>query len=270
MLATIRGARFSVGAAAVICVYFACVLPASADPVPNLNDDPLEELLIAAGYCGRDAPDPGCTVYDPFDDARSLAVDEDGDLITDPIFPSQIIPQLGVKPIGAPSEILHYLDVGAIGPLSAEAASDATVGGQGGSAASGAALSGACDLYDPRVIGYREERRSPPYGYYGEVGAGCERAGVRVTSQCYVELWRVRDGAYIDNGNDTGNNELQCVASANTGFRYKRRTAHYAKGYVELALSRGFWGYGRGPRGWSCDGQGTASLRCRKNSDSDA
>lgn len=179
-----------------------------------------------------------------------------------------VIPLL-TGPVGAVRPVLYYSADGVLGPLAADAveSAPATRDLTERSTSQNNVNTGGCDLFDPEILVYRREREATPYGYYSNSGGECRGARETVDIDCYIEMWRKRDTYFIGNDNDDGDNYNECLAAVDSGSRYRKRTAHYSKAYVRIEIfSRGRWGYGRGPRGWDCSGQGTRTLECRRDS----
>jgi hypothetical protein len=186
---------------------------------------------------------------------------EDGEVAVGPMVPFELLPALQAAPTGQVWEIFSY-------DSSVDAPLDPTSGYTG----TGIDLSSAnqqrhsfsrvCSLFFPDTLWYRDRDYATPNGYYGNTGANCEE-NARVDIYCYARLVRVRDGVEIDSDADNGDEFEACLATVDSGRRYKERKKHYTSGFVSIRILDGSkWGKGPSPRGWNCTGQGTDEIRC--------
>lgn len=210
----------------------------------------------------------GGDVFDSVRECRALVgpvtdplYNQDGDVAVGPTVPFELLPALKQAPTGQVWEILAY-ESGVDGPL--DPASGYT--GTGIDAASANqrrhAFGKVCSLFFPDTLHYRDRDSATPNGYYGNTGANCETSA-NVAIYCSAELFRVSDGAKIDAGVDSGNESEYCLATVDSGRRYRKRNKHYTSAFVSIKILDGAkWGSGPSPRGWKCNGQKTAEINC--------
>jgi hypothetical protein len=218
-------------------------------------------------------PDQFCVqlLLDHCVDNPALVLDEDGDPPTATFIPGD--PRVaGMSwPLGQVTGVILAYAEGQIGPLSAEAA--AALEGIApppdyGTLSHAPTSTGSCDFRGPnlyRARDYDRAKRGEPSVFYGSiVGQDCTNAVA--SASCYTELWRVRDSAILENDSKTDSpGPGECWAATYSNF-YVRPNKHYSKNVLRATTKPGgFWGSGRGPRGWDCSGQRTRTLTCRRD-----
>jgi hypothetical protein len=201
----------------------------------------------------------------------AMILDEEGDAPTAPFIPGDPRAAGGMPPLGEiTGAILAYAD-GQIGPLSADAAAalEGLAPPDQGAMSHAPTSTGSCDFRGPNLYRLRDtdraKRGDPSYFYGAQVSQECTTAVA--SANCYTELWRARDSAVLDTVSRTDNGERPgtCWADAYSNY-YVRPNKHYSKHALQATTKPGgFWGSGRGPRGWDCSGQGTRTLTCRRD-----
>jgi hypothetical protein len=196
--------------------------------------------------------------------------DDYGQLPTLPLLPHEAFIAGDPPAIGEVAGPLLVYSQGVTGPLT----TDATVDGSGRAAPGTPTVSanqpvstGSCEIRAGQFRGFhseRDRRGDAPYFYGSGSGATCTNAVD--SSYCYTELWRSRDGAFLEQEGMRDNSGPQdCSAVVYHGY-YERPTRHYSKNRIQMDAGRGaWWGNGRGPRGWDCSGQGTRYLTCGRD-----
>jgi hypothetical protein len=205
----------------------------------------------------------------------TLLFDDAGDPTVGPLFTPEAVAVAATEPIGDPSLPVLAYDTPNGGPLTAEAAAGVPDDGgvtqaastRGASVALDPVSTGGCTLYNPDTIVIYDKDRSSHYGYSGNTGAKCTAAVQK--AYCYAELWKGQpnDGTFEDNNWETGRQLApKCVAEVFHGW-HTYHTYHFTKADIVMdAPASGYWGSGRGPAGWSCTGQGTNELSCKRYS----
>jgi hypothetical protein len=191
--------------------------------------------------------------------------DDQGDLVTSPAVPWQVWSLPVPKRLGeAAGPLLAYAE-GTTGPLTVTGATGASIGGDKTNTSSYPVSTGSCELHAGTERIYDRDRG---YAYGGEATADCK--GRVSDTNCYVEVWRVRDNTMVENDTTGAGDADGCWALAYHGW-YRQATKHYAKAAITMwAGSGGYWGSGRGPEGWDCSGQGTRQLTCDRRTPNEA
>lgn len=248
------------------------VLAALAVPSPSASAQQGEPFSATSlDICIETGPDQ--PPYCPVSDVNRPSVDthdEDGDLATSPLLTEEAYSAGAWKLIGdLAGPLLAYGSPGA-GPLTVGAAVTRETTDSADSAAAPVST-GSCELRAGTFRGYhgeRDRRGDRPYFYGSSVSAYCTETVH--SAYCYTELWRSRDGAFLEQAAARDNiRKADCLAGTYHGY-YERPNKHYSKAAIELTAPPGsFWGSGAGPRGWACSGQNTRYLQCRRNTSVD-